>query len=1150
MLNDNLGCMDWQAGLLGLAGWIALAPMAFAQNQNPITPDTTLGAESSTVDRLSPLLPPEFERIDGGAVRGQNLFHSFEEFGISETGRAYFISPSADITNIFSRVTGSNPSEIFGVLGTLGSDFSPTDADLFLINPNGIIFGENAALDVGGSFTATTASGVQFGDAGNFSAVEPEILSPFLTINASALFLNQLNSTSTNTAFIRSNNANLAVAGDETLALIGGAIEIDGGILATDGGYIYLEAVDDKGIIALSRNGQPITQMQLERANISIKNQGSIISLGPNSGEIGITAKDILVADNSAIITAISGEVDDNEDQVGDISIQAYGNVYIRNQSLITNQVFPNTFSDGGNIRISADRIEVTNGSRIRTLTEGVGNAGDIYLDIVNTALFEDTNLFSGVANPSGVFSTVRLGGTGNGGNILINAHNLEVANGAHIDVSTNGQGNAGDLIINIPGTTRFDGFNILRSSDFPNSSSGAFSNVEVQGVGNGGNINITTGNLEILDGARLTTSTSSSGNSGNVNLLVEQTAQLSGINENIFRSAAGGIRSDVNPTGTGDSGIVYVRANNLEVSDGAQISASTFGEGNAGDVLLEIAETAYFAGVSQDDGSLASGAYSDVIGPSGSGSGGNVRISAKNLAVMNGAALAASTFGEGDAGDVTLEILQTASFDGSNPFDGISPSFAGSTVARGGFGDGGTLQISANNLQVTNGANLSVSTFGEGDAGELVLNVIETVRFDGVDILDGDPSTASSQVNLGANGDGGTLKISTTNLLVTNGATISASTFGTGNAGDLILEISEMAHFHGVDRLDGTPSFVQSVVAPSGKGGGGIILINATDLMVTDGAQLIASTFGEGDAGDLILNINEIALVDGINPIRVNDRSLVGSTVEFGGSGDGGNLQLTSSDLKVSNGGILSTASGGIGNAGNLLLNVQAQVVATDGTFTTSSASNSGGQIRIQASEILLIGNSDIQTFVNSGRDDGGNITVTTDLLIALNDSDILAFADDGAGGNITLQTPAFFGQNFTPASLTADPATLDGNDRVDINATGAISGVVTIPDVSFIENSLNDLTDNIVVTDQLLAGSCIARAGDDQATFVNTGSGGLPVRPDDIVISNYATGDVQPLDSSEPEAAWQPGDPIVEPTGAFPLADGRLVLSRECDY
>jgi large exoprotein involved in heme utilization and adhesion len=121
---------------------------------------------------------------------------------------------------------------------------------------------------------------------------------------------------------------------------------------------------------------------------------------------------------------------------------------------------------------------------------------------------------------------------------------------------------------------------------------------------------------------------------------------------------------------------------------------------------------------------------------------------------------------------------------------------------------------------------------------------------------------------------------------------------------------------------------------------------------------------------------------------------------------------------------------------------------------------------------------------------------------IIALDDSDILAFADDGAGGNITLQTPAFFGQNFTPASLTADPATLDGNDRVDINATGAISGVVTIPDVSFIENSLNDLTDNIVVTDQLLAGSCIARAGDDQATFVNTGSGGLPVRPDDIVV------------------------------------------------
>jgi filamentous hemagglutinin family protein len=122
---------------------------AIAQIIPKITPDNTLGSEHSTVTPQNQLV----DRVDGGAIRGTNLFHSFQEFNIGEGRSAYFANPTG-IENIISRVTGGNLSRILGTLGVLGK------ANLFLINPNGIIFGANAKLDVNGSFVASTASSV------------------------------------------------------------------------------------------------------------------------------------------------------------------------------------------------------------------------------------------------------------------------------------------------------------------------------------------------------------------------------------------------------------------------------------------------------------------------------------------------------------------------------------------------------------------------------------------------------------------------------------------------------------------------------------------------------------------------------------------------------------------------------------------------------------------------------------------------------------------------------------------------------------------------------------------------------------------------------------------------------------------------------
>ncbi len=115
------------------------------------------------------------DRITGGERVGNNLFHSFEEFSIP-TGAEAIFENAEDIENIFTRITGSDVSFIDGLFKTQGG------ANFFLLNPNGIVFGENARLDVGGSFTASTADSVVFADGNRFAVNDPN-QKPLLTIN-------------------------------------------------------------------------------------------------------------------------------------------------------------------------------------------------------------------------------------------------------------------------------------------------------------------------------------------------------------------------------------------------------------------------------------------------------------------------------------------------------------------------------------------------------------------------------------------------------------------------------------------------------------------------------------------------------------------------------------------------------------------------------------------------------------------------------------------------------------------------------------------------------------------------------------------------------------------------------------------------------
>ena len=148
-------------GMMSLSVFASFGTQAIAQ----VTPDESLGPERTTVKRNVNSPRGAIDRIEGGAIRGSNLFHSFADFNVRNLEKVYFSNPSL-VDNIISRVTGSTQSNILGTLGVLGN------ANLFLINPNGVVFGPNAVLDVTGSFLASTSDQLQFENGYAFSATE------------------------------------------------------------------------------------------------------------------------------------------------------------------------------------------------------------------------------------------------------------------------------------------------------------------------------------------------------------------------------------------------------------------------------------------------------------------------------------------------------------------------------------------------------------------------------------------------------------------------------------------------------------------------------------------------------------------------------------------------------------------------------------------------------------------------------------------------------------------------------------------------------------------------------------------------------------------------------------------------------------------
>ena len=335
--------------------------------------------------------------------------------------------------------------------------------------------------------------------------------------------------------------------------------------------------------------------------------------------------------------------------------------------------------------------------------------------------------------------------------------------------------------------------------------------------------------------------------------------------------------------------------------------------------------------------------------------------------------------------GRVVIDVEEHATFNGASA-DGQFFSAAFSAVDIGASGNGGNVQVTSNSLEVINGAQLNASTFGTGNAGNVVINVRDKVVFDGTSTDGRFFSNAGSQVEEQAIGNGGNVQVTSNSLEVINGAQLNASTFGTGNAGNVVINARDSVVFDGVSMDGRFFSNAGSQVAEQAIGNGGNVQVTSNSLEVINGAQLNASTFGTGNAGNVVINARDSVVFDGVS-MDGQFFSNAGSAVAEGAIGNGGDIQILTNSLEVNDSAQLTAISLGSGNAGNIGVVAETISLENDGIIRAETFSQGrGGDISIVSNQLLA--RSGGQIAAGSGREGiPGNFGPSGDINLVITD-------------------------------------------------------------------------------------------------------------------------------------------------------------------
>ncbi|QIR37071.1 filamentous hemagglutinin N-terminal domain-containing protein [Tolypothrix sp. PCC 7910] len=956
-----------------------------------ITPDNTLGAENSRLTPNIPINGINYDFIDGGAQRGANLFHSFSQFNINDGQRVYFINPSG-VGNILTRVTGGSASNIFGTLGVLGN------ANLFLINPNGIVFGQNARLDVRGSFVATTANGVKFGEQGLFSATNPEA-PPLLNVNPSALFFNQLNQgkitvqSKANAGISPTGGiaTGLRVPNGESLLLVGGDININGGELKAFGGNIELAGLSAPGDVGLNfadNNLSLIMPDGVERADVSFTNGAVANVRGDNGGNIKINARNIKLTEASKLRAGIDVGLGTPESQGGNVVINATGTINFQAGSLISNILDSEAVGKTGDIQINTDSLNFDR-SYLNVINYGQGSSGTIFLKVKNGI---------SLSNVSGIYGGTEETSIGNSGGIQIEAGSLSLAS-SEINSTTYGIGNAGDIRINVR-----DAINLNGGVGFEGITR-IITGVATEARGKAGNIQITTGSLDLKDRAFIFTPSLGAGDAGNITINAR---------DNITFENASYARNGTASQAVGNGGEIRITTGTLSLSGGSQIDNNIEGRGDTGDITINARDSVQLDGIA---GTLITGITSQSRSAN-AGKGGNIQVTTDSLSLTNGATLNTTTGGQGNAGDIIINAQNTVTVDGFGKrlvFDCSGAAICQTRVAENGetiqeawlpsnissstlseTANGGNIRINTKNLFLKDGGRINADAISGNDGGNIFVQALDTVSLSSPEF-----SAFSSQISsgflgdiLGSTGKGGNINIQTGKFLLNNSALLT-TTLGQGNSGNIFVDVQ-----NSVSLIN---SRIFSNVEDSAIGNGGNIDINAKTILL-DNSLLFAPTGGVGNAGKI-----SVQAIDSLNLIN---KSSIFSSILSTAVGNGGDINILTGAFSLDTGSTIVAANlGGQGLAGDISISTENNIdfAGKSSIATFTSGQGNAGKINLQAGgNISITDESGIVGSVDkSGIGNGSDIAIQAKNF-SLNDGGILQTRTTGKGnaGNISIKT------------------------------------------------------------------------------------------------------------------------------------------------
>ncbi|WP_223805525.1 filamentous hemagglutinin N-terminal domain-containing protein [Pseudanabaena sp. UWO310] len=643
--------------------------------------DGTLSTTVTSPDNLNFTITNGNQPNSGG-----NLFHSFSQFSVPTGGSATFdLVNTPNISTIFSRVTGGSASNIDGLIQTINNN---NPVSLFLLNPNGIIFGANASLNIGGSFIGTTANSIKFADGVEFSATNNQA-SPLLTI-ASPIGLNM----GSNAGAIAVQNTGhrlidgnvpiqngttpvgLQVAIGKTLALIGGDVTLDGGIVNAPSGHIEIGSAKSGTVnlnMTASRWNFDYGNLT-EYGNIQFLKQALANASGSPAGSIHFQGKNISINEGSVALLTNQG----NQGS-GNISINASESLEMRRvgtngftQSILTVDTIT---GGGGDLVITAPRLLLEDGGRINTHTFGSGTAGNISV-AVDSIQISGFSALNPATTRSGIMSETR--GSGRAGDIQVTAQQLRMQDGGSITGASFGTGSTGNVMVDSSKSIEMKG-------ETPISFSASLIGTVSFNRGNGGNVTINTAKLTVQNGAGISASTLGQGNAGTLRINVSEQISVSGVSAASGKVGTISASASVLPLAfqkafglsalpTGNSGDLIINTPILQITDRGEVRVSHQGIGNAGNLFINA-------------GAIALDRAGSISAATNSGEGGQINIRANTLLLRHGSNITATAGGNGNGGNININAPVILGIENSD------------IIANAVRGSGGNINITTQGL-------------------------------------------------------------------------------------------------------------------------------------------------------------------------------------------------------------------------------------------------------------------------------------------------------------------------------------------------------------------------------------------------------------------------------------------------------------------